>query len=140
MIVVDTNVISELMRPQPSTAVLQWFTEHSSSELFVTSITLAEIRYGLRVMPIGKRRVEMTSIFERYIYEAFDQHILDFTDNSAHIYAEIAGRRKEMGVPLSIADGQIASIALQESYALATRNIKDFQACGLELINPFDHA
>lgn len=138
MIVIDTNVISELMRPQPSASVLQWFTAYSSCDLFVTSITLAEVRYGLRVMPMGKRRVEMTNTFERYIDEAFDQHILDFTDSSAHIYAEIAGCRKEMGIPISIADGQIASIALQESYALATRNITDFQACGLELIDPFD--
>ncbi len=138
MIVVDTNVISEVMRPQPSPAVLNWLNSQESNLLFVTTVTLAEIGYGLRVLPDGLRRRQLQTRFEQFIAQAFEERVLDFTAPAAHAYAEIMGHRKESGRAMSLPDGQIASIALAHGFALATRNIKDFEDCGIELINPFE--
>jgi hypothetical protein len=138
MIVVDTNVISEIMRPQPSPPVLNWLNTQDSNQLFITTVTLAEIGYGLRVLPEGQRRWLLHSRFEQFIEQAFEERVLDFTAPAAHAYAEILGHRKELGRPMSLPDGQIASIAHAHGFAVATRNIKDFEDCGLELINPFE--
>lgn len=137
MIVVDTNVISEVMRPQPSPAVLGWLNTQDSNLLFITTITLAEIGYGLRVLPDGLRRRQLQTRFEQFIAQAFEERLLDFTAPAAHAYAEIMGRRKESGRVMSLPDGQITGIALAHGFAVATRNIKDFEDCGIELINPF---
>lgn len=138
MIVVDTNVISEVMRPQPSLQVLNWLNTQDSNQLFITTVTLAEISYGLRVLPEGQRRWHLHSRFEQFIAQAFEERVLDFTASAARAYAEIMGHRKEAGHPMSQPDGQIASIAHVHGFAVATRNIKDFEDCGLELINPFE--
>lgn len=138
MIVVDTNVISEVMRPQPSRAVLNWLNEQDSNQLFITTVTLAEISYGLRILPKGQRRWQLQNHFEQFIAQAFEQRVLDFTVSAARSYAEIMGHRKEIGRPMSLPDGQIASIAHAHGFAVATRNIKDFEDCGLELFNPFE--
>lgn len=138
MIVVDTNVISEVMRPQPSPAVLDWLNTQESNLLFITTVTLAEIGYGLRVLPDGLRRRQLQTRFEQFIAQAFEERVLDFTAPAAHAYAEIMGHRKEIGRAMSLPDGQIASIALAHGFAVATRNIKDFEDCGIELINPFE--
>ncbi len=137
MIVLDTNIISEVMRPQPSPAVLTWLDQQDTPNLFVTTITLAEIRYGLRVMPDGERKRRITTQFEAYIGRSFEGRILDFTAGSASHYADIMSYRRTIGLPMSMADGQIAGIASAHYFAVATRNTKDFEQCGLELINPF---
>ena len=137
MIVVDTNVISEIMRPQPSPSVLNWLNVQDSNQLFITTVTLAEIGYGLRILPEGQRRWQLHSRFEQFIAQAFEERVLDFTASAARAYADIMGHRKEVGRPMSLLDGQIASIAHARAFAVATRNIKDFEDCGLELINPF---
>jgi len=137
MIVVDTNVISEVMRPQPSGAVLDWLNDQDSNQLFITTVTLAEIGYGLRILPKGQRQWQLHNRFEQFIAQAFEQRVLDFTVSAARSYAEIMGHRKETGRPMSLPDGQIASIAHAHRFAVATRNIKDFEDCGLELFNPF---
>ncbi|MHB8949516.1 MAG: PIN domain-containing protein [Rhodoferax sp.] len=138
MIVVDTNVISEVMRPLPLPAVLKWLNAQDGNELFISTVTLAEIAYGLRVLPEGQRRWQLHSRFEQFVTQAFEERVLDFTAVAARAYAEIMAHRKEIGRPLSLPDGQIASIAHVHGFALATRNIKDFEDCGLELINPFE--
>ena len=137
MIVVDTNVISEVMRPQPSPAVLNWLNAQDGNLLFITTVTLAEIGYGLRILPDGQRRWQLHSQFEQFVTQAFEERVLAFTASAARAYAEIMGHRKEVGHPMSLPDGQIASIAHAHGFAVATRNIKDFEDCGLELINPF---
>lgn len=137
MIVVDTNVISEVMRPQPSPAVLDWLNTQDSNLLFITTVTLADIGYGLRVLPDGLRRRHLQARFEQFIAQAFEERVLDFTAPAAHAYAEIMGHRKESGRVMSLPDGQIAGIAFAQGFAVATRNIKDFEDCGIELINPF---
>ncbi|MHB1292894.1 MAG: PIN domain-containing protein [Sulfuricella sp.] len=138
MIVVDTHVISEVMRPQPSPAVLSWLNAQDGNQLFITTVILAEVGYGLRILPDGQRRWQLHSRFEQFIAQAFEERVLDFTASAARAYAEIMGHRKEVGHLMSLPDGQIASIAHTHGFAVATRNIKDFEDCGLELINPFE--
>ena len=108
MIVLDTNVISEVMRPYPSRAVVAWLNQQPATNLFIT--------------------------------QGFEYRILNFDNAAARTYSEIMGHKKEIGCPMSFLDGQIAAITLTNNFILATRNIKDFNHCGLDLINPFDQA
>jgi hypothetical protein len=135
--VLDTNIISEIMRPKPETRVIKWLNSQQASKLFLSSITLAEIGYGLYILPDGKRKWNLQQRFDQFIKNAFETQIVDFTQDSAQAYAKLMGERKQAGNPMSIPDGQIAAIALANGYAVATRNIKDFKDCGLDLINPF---
>jgi len=137
MIVLDTNVVSEMMRPASAPAVLSWLNGQDVSRLFLTSITVGEIRYGLRVLPQGKRRRSLEDGFERIHAQAFAGRILVFDEAAALRYGEIMGRRKEIGRPLAILDGQIAAIAWSNGCSVATRNVQDFIECGVEVINPF---
>lgn len=139
MIVLDTNVLSEIMRPQPSNSVVNWLNDQNPLELFVTTITLAEIGYGLKILPKGQKRWQLEYKFTQYIDQGFAERILDFTEVAAHHYAEIMSHRKHLGRPMSLPDGQIAAIARSKSFKVATRNIKDFEECGSELINPFEY-
>ena len=137
MIVIDTNVISELMRPQPDATVIQWFDQQATSRLYLTTITLAEIRYGLSIMADGKRKQHMSSQFEAYVDRVFEGRVLDFTSEAASRYADIMSYRRRAGLPMSMADGQIAAIASTHHFSVATRNTKDFEDCGLALVDPF---
>lgn len=137
MIVVDTNIISEVMRPQPDPAVIQWLDQQETFLLYLTTITLAEIRYGLGILPDGERKQRLINRFEAYVDRAFEGRILDFTVDAASRYADIMVQRRKVGLPMSMADGQIAAIARVHHFAVATRNIRDFAQCGLELVNPF---
>lgn len=140
MIVLDTNVVSEMMKPAPAPAVLSWMNGQDASGLFLTAVTVAEIRYGLRTLPEGKRRRSLEEGFERILAEGFAGRILAFDEAAAHRYGEVMGRRKEMGRPLAILDGQIASIAWSHGCSVATRNVDHFLDCGVEVINPFGSA
>lgn len=137
MIIVDTNVVAEVMRAAPAPAVVTWFNAQDSASLFLTAITVGEIRYGLRIMPKGQRRHAIERGFDRIIATAFAGRILAFDEPAATHYGEVMGRRKEIGRPLSAPDGQIAAIARLHSFAIATRNVRDFLACGIEIVNPF---
>ena len=137
MILLDTNVVSEVMRPKPSGNVLNWLNRHNDGDLFISSITIAEICYGLRILPTGQRRQLLQVRFEQFVSEGFACNIIDFNEPAARAYAEIMGMRKEKGRPMSLPDGQIAAIAQINHLALATRNITDFEGCGIKLINPF---
>lgn len=138
MILLDTNVISELMKKSPAPSVLNWINQQQNTELIISSITIAEITYGLQTLPLGKRRTALELAFEQAIDEAFHHHILAFDESAAHFYGKIMGNKKQLGQPMSLFDGQIAAIALAQNAHLATRNINDFMSCGLTLINPFD--
>lgn len=137
MVVLDTNIISEIMRPLPNNTVVEWLDGQKTQHLYLTTITLAEIRYGLSIMQDGKKRQRLTNQFESYLSEGFEGRILDFTAESATHYAKIMSQRKSLGLPMSMADGQIAAIANAYHFAVATRNVKDFEQCGLDIINPF---
>lgn len=138
MILLDTNVISAVMMPAPPGPVLRWLNEQETAGLFLSTITLAEIGYGLRVLPDGKRRRDLEDRFARFVAEGFEQRILPFDEEAALIYSEIMAHRKGLGRPLGVLDGQIASIGRAHHFAVATRNTRDFDECGVELVNPFD--
>jgi toxin FitB len=138
MLVLDTNVISEVMRPQPSPAVLVWLNQQQSSQVYITTISIAEIGYGLRILADGQRRRLLQSRFDQFIGHGFDSRILDFDRPAAEAYAEIMAFRKEIGSSISFPDAQIAAITWVSRFILATRNTKDFEQCGIGLINPFE--
>ncbi len=137
MIVLDTNIISEIMRPRPSVNVTDWLNAQVTHQLYITSITIAEVLYGLQILPEGKRRRKLEQGFETFIANAFDQRILVFDEQAGRKYAELMAYRKKTGRPMSLPGGQIASIARVHGFSVATRNIADFESCGLQLINPF---
>ena len=137
MIIIDTNVVAELMKVSPAGEVVAWMNDQEASTLFLTTITLGEIGYGLEILPQGKRRLQLEQGFERVIAEAFTGRILAFDEEAARLYGVLMGRCKAIGRPLSILDGQIASIARARGCAVATRNVRDFAECGVDILNPF---
>jgi len=138
MIVVDTNIISELMKHSPSPAVAAWIDQQNITQLFITTVTIAEIAYGLHALPEGNRRQLLECAFNQAVLEAFSHRILPFDEEAAHCYGKIMGQRKKLGRPLGALDGQIASIAYMQRSTIATRNTRDFSDCGLQLVNPFE--
>lgn len=119
-------------------SVVDWLNDQKANELYITTITIGEIAYGLKIMPEDKRRSGLSDRFERFMALAFTQRILSYDEASAHNYGQIMASRKESGRPLSVSDGQIAAIARSNHMSVATRNIVDFEYCGLELQNPFN--
>ena len=137
MIILDTNVLSELMKAQPERSVVRWIGEHKATNLFITTLTQAEILYGLEILPAGKRRTALKAAATSMFEQDFFKRILPFDTNAAQLFATIAVKRRKIGLPISQIDAQIAAIALSHHATLATRNIKDFEECNLNLINPF---
>ena len=137
MIILDTNVVSEFMTSPPASSVLNWLNTQNTTSLYLTTITIAEIGFGLRILPQGKRREMLAERFEQFVATAFEQRILSFDANAARIYGEVMDYRRGIGRPISSLDGQIAAIARSRNFAVATRNIKDFEECRLNLIDPF---
>ena len=137
MILVDTNVVSEAMKASPTVAVFDWLNAQDSAQLYVSAVTIGEIEYGLRILPDGKRRRDLRECFNRYIARAFPSRILTYDEAAARVYGRLMGARRAIGRPMSLPDGQIAAIAAAHRFAIATRNVKDFEECGIELINPF---
>ena len=140
MILLDTNILSELMRPTPEAAVEQWLADQPVASVFISAITEAELRYGLALMPSGKRRSALAVEIEDMLGEDFSGRILPFDSPAAVAFAEIAAERRQTGRPISQADAQIAAIARSRGAALATRNVADFEGCGVEIINPWSSA
>lgn len=136
MIVVDTNVVSELMRPSPDPTVVDWVRTHSQRDLYTTSVTLAEVRYGIERLDAGRRKELFTATAEE-IFAAFDDYVLPFDRAAAIRYATIVDTRDRAGLSIDGFDAQIAAICSTRKAVLATRNTKDFNAIGLEIINPW---
>ena len=137
MIVLDTNVISELMRNNPQQAVLTWLDAQSVNSLFVTTITEAEILIGIALLPDGRRRRGLVEASQRVFAMLFAERVLAFDSDAASAYAEIFIQRHTSGRPISQADCQIAAIAYSREAAIATRNIADFEGVAVEIINPW---
>ncbi|RFF30098.1 type II toxin-antitoxin system VapC family toxin [Wenzhouxiangella sediminis] len=137
MILLDTNVLSEVMKARPQAGVIAWLNELQASRLWLSAITIAEIEYGLHAMPDGARHRTLRYRFEGFVEAAFPGRILEFDYPAAKIYGEVMASRRAGGRPMSVPDGQIASIALSRGLKLATRNTRDFEDCGLDLVNPF---
>ncbi len=136
MIVVDTNVVSELMRSSPSEIVREWFLQQDSRELRISSITVAEILYGIERLPSGKRRKELSDV-ALGIFGGFTEQILPFDVLAATHYSMIVASREEQGNPIGGFDAQIAAICRSCEAQLATRNEKDFVGVGVSIINPW---
>ncbi len=139
MIVLDTNVVSELMRDSPQQTVLAWFGVQPAGSLFVTTVTEAEILAGIALLPYGRRRRGLSEAAARVFTTLFAGRILVFDSDAANIYAEIFAQRHAAGRPISQADCQIAAIARSREAAIATRNVTDFERVGVELIDPWAH-
>lgn len=137
MIVLDTNVVSELTRLVPSPVVLEWFARQPRSELFLTAVSEAELRYGVEILPAGRRRDALAAAIERMLWQSFTERILPFDSDAAGLYAVIAAGRRGTGASISQADCQIAAIARSRGAAVATRDVEGFSGCGIEVINPW---
>jgi predicted nucleic acid-binding protein len=137
MILLDTNVISAVMAPAPPMRVVKWLDDQHSDVLYLSTVTIAEIAYGIRVLPDGKRRRALLTRFDGFVTTGFEQRILDFDTQSAYEYAELMAHRRRIVRPMSVPDGQIAAIARYHRMVVATRNVRDFEECGLDLIDPF---
>ena len=137
MILLDTNVLSELMRPEPAEAVLAWMRLQSAAELYVSSISYAEILYGIDLLPEGKRRRALAEQAEGMFTEDFAGRMLSFDPAAAPAYAAITGGRRRAGDPIQPLDAMIASIARAPGAAVATRD-RDLNGCGVPIINPWE--
>lgn len=138
MIILDTNVLSELMRPAPHPTVLAWIAAQSRSLLRTTTVSKAEIFYGVAMLPKGRRRSAIAVAAKAIFDEDFAGRVLLFDEHAAALYGDIAADRRRAGRPMGILDAQIAAITLAVGADLATRNIEDFAGCGLVLINPWE--
>jgi hypothetical protein len=140
MIILDTNVLSELMRPKPSPRVAGWVAKQPATELFTTSITEAEIFFGIELLTHGKRREALLRAAEDMFAEDLGGRIFGFESDAARFFSKIAAHRRTLGRPISHADAQIAAITKLRQAKLATRNATDFHDCGIDLVNPWDVA
>jgi toxin FitB len=138
MIILDTNVVSEAMQPVPSSNVMRWLSVvRSGEEMFTTTVTVAEVLYGIELLPRGKRRDKLQAEAEAVFAVDLAGHILGFDEPAARAFAEIAAARRSQGRPIADFDAQIAAIAYAHRGVLATRNIADFDGCGIRLVNPW---
>ena len=137
MIILDTNVLSELMKPTPAAKVVDWMAAQPSAGLYTTSITQAEILHGLMLLPRGRRRSALEAAATSMFEEDFGGRILGFGTDAAPPYAQIPSNRRRAGRPISHFDAQIAAIARFTGAAIATRNLADFDGCGVTLVDPW---
>ncbi|NMN00779.1 pilus assembly protein [Bifidobacterium sp. DSM 109958] len=137
MIILDTNLISETLRPRPAPAVAAWYRQQNPDDLAITTVTVAELLAGVRLMPEGARRRKLAAAIDYALLPMLDS-ILSFDAAAALDYADIQAVRTRMGRPISPQDAMIAAIARSRDMALATRNVKDFAGTGVTLINPWD--
>ena len=138
MIILDTNVISESLRPQCSAAVTAWLDAQPAEALYITAINSAELWAGIAVMPAGLRKSTIESSLDDLLDRLFSARQLDFDRQAAKAYAELTQRTVAAGTPLPLADGLIAAIALARGFAVATRDVAPFRAAGLEVIDPWE--
>lgn len=136
MIVLDTNVVSELMRTAPAPQVTSWLQQNADHDLVTTAITVAEIRYGIARLPSGRRRDHLAAAATE-IFAAFPEQVLPFDLAAAHAYADIVSYRDSLGTPIEGFDAQIAAICRTRAASLATRNEKDFTDTGVIITNPW---
>ncbi len=132
---VDTNVLSELARPQPAGEVMDWFVKHES-HLYVSSISLGEIRKGLELLPRGKRRAGL-HVWFKAVCDRMDGRVLSFNTSTAHVWGQLVESLEKKGVHIPTVDGQLAATAQRHGLIMVTRNIADFKNAGVKVFNPF---
>jgi predicted nucleic acid-binding protein len=138
VIILDTNVLSALMRVAPEATVLEWLDRQPSESVWITSITLFEARLGIALLPSGKRRQAVQAGFDHLLVEDLENRVLDFDSAAATEAAILAASRQKAGRPVDLRDTQIAGIALARRATLATRNTRHFQGLKVPVINPWE--
>lgn len=137
MIILDTNVLSALMRREPERPVVEWLDRQPWASVWTTSVTILEIRFGLQALPAGKRRARLIEAFERAVNDRMEQRVAPFDTAAAEYAADLSVIRKRKGRPVELRDTMIAGIALSRGATLATRNIRDFSGVSLPLVDPW---
>lgn len=138
MYILDTNVVSENMAAVPSDAVVSWLRARSPDLLFATAVTKAELLFGVRRLPTGRRREDLEMLIAGFFTISLRTEILGFGSREAEMYADLVAHRWSIGRPISQSDAQIASIARARGFVIVTRNVRDFEHCGIEVINPWE--
>ena len=136
-VLLDTNVVSELIRKAPDPAIETWAAGHALEDLFFSAVGEAELRYGAAILPAGRRRESLVSDIQRMLSDAFDGRVLPFDSRAARAYADIAAMRRSAGRPVAPADCQIAAIARSRNMAVATRNVRDFDDTDIKVVDPW---
>lgn len=137
MIVLDTNVLSELIRPQPEARVVRWIDEQDPPSLAITAITAAELLFGVERLADGARKAQLADAIHALMDEEFAGRVLAFDGAAAEHYADLVAERERQGRPVATADGQIAAICRNHAARLVTRNVRDFEATGVETVDPW---
>jgi len=137
MYVLDTNVVSEFMKPQPDHGVMTWLVSTPRAVLLLPSVVIAEMYFGVERMPAGKRRNALMEFADAFVAAGGPEGILPFTEPEGRAYARIGATRRRMGRPMMVADAQIAATAAVRNLPVVTRNVSDFEHCGIEIINPW---
>lgn len=138
MILLDTNVISEPLRPSPAATVIEWIDAQPLETLFLSAMTVAELRAGVALMPIGKRRTALHESLEKHLLPMFVGRVLPFDLACTHAYAQVLVTARKSGSGIEAADACIAAVARANGFAVATRDISPFKAAGLAVINPWE--
>ena len=137
MIVLDTNVISELMRSRPEPNVLRFVDRYDRREVRTTAISVAEVRLGIALLPVGRRRSQLAESFDELLTTFLRNRVLPVDEHTGSPYARIGARRAERGRPITMADALIAAICIQHDAALASRNTSDFEMTGIRVLDPW---
>jgi len=140
MIILDTNVVSEIMLPKPDERVTRWLDQQPGTSIWTTSVTVFEIRFGLETMPAGKRRTALMASFERWLGVVAQQRIASYDETAARRAAELAADRQRRGRPGELRDTMIAGVVLASHAKLATRNVKHFEDIAASVVNPWDRS
>lgn len=140
MIVLDTNVVSEPLRPRPDRHVLEWLDRQVPETLYLTTISIAELWAGIEVLPVGRRRTQLQDAMAGMVLPLFEGRVLTFDPDAARTFAHVFSKAKSAGHSMDFADCAIAAIAARHQFIVATRNAKDFKGSGVELLNPWDAA
>jgi len=140
VIVVDTNVLSEPLRSRPDTAVVDWLDQQQVETLFITALSVAELRLGAALLPPGRRRDRLMAALDTVVLPRFAGRVLVFDEAAAEVWAELQAGCRGAGRCIPVIDSLIAAICSARGFILATRNIRDFEGLGIELINPCSDA
>lgn len=138
MLLLDTNVVSELMRPRPDARVLDWVAAQPMAEMAIAAVTVMEIRFGIALLPGGRRRTDLDASFRLLVAQGFAGRVLPFDHAVAETCADIRARRRRRGHPIATEDSMIAAIARVHGAQLATRDGSDFEGCGVTVIDPWE--
>ena len=140
MIILDTNVVSEPMRPQPDVAVMDWLNQQDPQIVFITAVTVGELLLGVELLVAGRRKARVTQGVAKIVTHEFAERILDYDAAAAKEYAVRVAAARRSGVPVGIPDGQIGAIAAVNGFAVATRDVEPFTALGVPVVDPWSAA